>query len=64
MQSELAPFESAATRYLCQMLSAPAVNRTRRVGCAAKAQPDHVINNSPDFCGNSCTLHRIIPEKR
>ena len=32
LRSELALFESAATRYICQMRSAPAANRTRHVG--------------------------------
>ena len=32
-------FESAATRYICQEESSPAVNRTRHVGCVTRSAP-------------------------
>ena len=38
LRSELALFESAATRYTCQMRSAPAMSRTRNVGSTACAR--------------------------
>ena len=63
MRSELALYESAATRYICQMRSVSASNRTRRVGAVnlRAVALGHVANTHYLFywAGKGITYQRM-----